>query len=87
MLSPDLAAGIHRVKGAKRLGVRWGNWLNADQSKELICSLEITSGWSPNHEEPVRAPQMKKTRPNWRDQRTNMKEHSRAVCVFNRSNS
>jgi hypothetical protein len=27
LLSPDLAAGIRRVKGAKRLGVRIGNWL------------------------------------------------------------
>ena len=27
LLSPELAAGIRRVKGAKRLGVRIGNWL------------------------------------------------------------
>src|SRR5438876_1397207 len=27
LLSPDLAAGIRRVKGAKRLGMRIGNWL------------------------------------------------------------
>jgi hypothetical protein len=26
LLSPDLAAGIRRVKGAKRLGIRLGNW-------------------------------------------------------------
>ena len=31
LLSPDLAAGIRRVKGAKRLGVRIGNWLTVDQ--------------------------------------------------------
>src|SRR6202171_4732368 len=36
LLSPDLAAGIRRVKGAKRLGVRIGNWLTADQSKTLL---------------------------------------------------
>src|ERR1035438_1857534 len=36
LLSPDLAAGIHRVKGAKRLGVRVGNWLTIDQSKTLL---------------------------------------------------
>src|SRR5664279_6443455 len=30
LLSPDLAAGIRRVKGAKRLGMRIGNWLTAD---------------------------------------------------------
>src|SRR5712692_4745269 len=27
LLSPELAAGIRRVKGARRLGVRVGNWL------------------------------------------------------------
>src|SRR5438477_10570149 len=36
LLSPDLAAGIRRVKGAKRLGVRVGNWLTSDQSKTLL---------------------------------------------------
>ena len=36
LLSPDLAAGIRRVKGAKRLGVRIGNWLTLDQSRTLI---------------------------------------------------
>jgi len=36
LLSPDLAAGIRRVKGAKRLGVRIGNWLTFDQSKTLL---------------------------------------------------
>jgi len=36
LLSPDLAAGIRRVKGAKRLGVRIGNWLTVDQSKALL---------------------------------------------------
>lgn len=37
LLSPDLAAGIRRVKGAKRLGVRVGNWLTADQGKKLLA--------------------------------------------------
>jgi site-specific recombinase XerD len=37
LLSPDLAAGIRRVKGAKRLGVRVGNWLTAEQSKMLLA--------------------------------------------------
>jgi site-specific recombinase XerD len=36
LLSPDLAAGIRRVKGAKRLGVRIGNWLTIDQSRSLL---------------------------------------------------
>jgi site-specific recombinase XerD len=31
-----LAAGIARVKGAKRLGVRIGNWLTAEQGKALL---------------------------------------------------
>jgi len=39
LLIPDLAAGIRRVKGAKRLGVRIGNWLTVDQSKTLLGEL------------------------------------------------
>ena len=35
LLSADLAAGIRRVKGVKKLGVRLGNWLTADQSQAL----------------------------------------------------
>ena len=35
LLSPDLAAGIRRVKGAKRLGIRVGNWLTVDQFQDL----------------------------------------------------
>ena len=35
LLSPDLAAGIRRVKGVKKLGVRLGNWLTAQQSQAL----------------------------------------------------
>jgi site-specific recombinase XerD len=35
LLSPDLAAGIRRVKGAKRLGARLGNWLTAQQARML----------------------------------------------------
>lgn len=36
LLSPDLAPGIWRVKGAKRLGVHVGNWLTVDQSRTLL---------------------------------------------------
>lgn len=36
LLSPELAAGIRRVKGAKRLGVRVGNWLSTDEAKALL---------------------------------------------------
>jgi cellobiose phosphorylase len=32
-LSPELAAGIRRVKGVRRIGVRVGNWLTAEQAK------------------------------------------------------
>ncbi len=35
LLSPELAAGIRRVKGARRLGVRLGNWLTAQQARRL----------------------------------------------------
>ena len=43
LLTPELAAGIGRVKGAKRLGVRIGNWLTVDQSKMLLqkCPWEM----------------------------------------------
>ncbi len=33
LLSPDLAAGIRRVKGVKKLGVRLGNWLTQNRAK------------------------------------------------------
>jgi integrase len=36
LLSPDLAASIRRVKGAKRLGMRLGNWLTSTQERELL---------------------------------------------------
>ena len=35
LLSPELAAGIRRVKGAKKLGVRLGNWLTATEARTL----------------------------------------------------
>ena len=35
LLSPELAAGIRRVKGAKRLGVRLANWLTATEARIL----------------------------------------------------
>jgi integrase len=34
--SPELAIGIRRVKGVKRLGRRIGNWLTRDQAQELF---------------------------------------------------
>ena len=35
LLSADLAAGIRRVKGVKKLGVRLANWLTAEQAQAL----------------------------------------------------
>ncbi len=35
LLSADLAAGIWRVKGVKKLGARLGNWLTAEQGVAL----------------------------------------------------
>src|SRR5258708_27959273 len=32
---PDLAAGIRRVKGVKKMGVRGGSWLDAGQGRGL----------------------------------------------------
>ena len=36
LLSPELAAGISRVKGVKQLGFRSGNWLSIEQSSEVL---------------------------------------------------
>jgi integrase len=36
LLSPELAAGIRRVKGVKQLGSRAGNWLTHDEAKLLL---------------------------------------------------
>jgi site-specific recombinase XerD len=36
LLSPELAAGISRVKGVKQLGFRSGNWLSTAQSSEVL---------------------------------------------------
>ena len=35
LLSPELAAGIRRVKGVKRLSVRLGNWLSPNEARTL----------------------------------------------------
>ena len=41
LLSPDLAAGIRRVKGAKRLGVRVGNWLHLSTYRRQMSQLGV----------------------------------------------
>jgi site-specific recombinase XerD len=43
LLSVDLAAGIRRVKGAKRLGMPVGNWLSAEQGKHLLRTVDLQS--------------------------------------------
>ncbi len=43
LLNPDLAAGIRRVKGAKRLGMRLGNWLTIDQGRRLLSTPDSGS--------------------------------------------
>jgi site-specific recombinase XerC len=43
LLSPELAAGIRRVKGVRRIGVRIGNWLTAEQSKRLLAAADRES--------------------------------------------
>jgi integrase len=36
LMAPELAAGIGRVKGVKREGIRTGNWLTVHQAEKLI---------------------------------------------------
>ncbi len=43
LLSPELAAGIRRVKGVRRIGVRPGNWLTAEQGKRLLANVDRDS--------------------------------------------
>src|SRR2546425_11317992 len=43
LLSPELAAGIRRVKGARRLGVRLGNWLTPEQARRLLTQRTPTT--------------------------------------------
>src|ERR1035437_8992652 len=38
-LSSELAIGVRRVKGVKRLGRRIGNWLTGDQAQELLNTV------------------------------------------------
>src|SRR6266481_8940976 len=35
-LSPELAIGIRRVKGVKRLGRKVGNWLSGNEAQDLV---------------------------------------------------
>jgi site-specific recombinase XerD len=42
LLAPELAAGIQRVKSAKTLGVRTGNWLNTKEAQALLNAPDIS---------------------------------------------
>jgi len=43
LLAPELAAGIQRVKSAKSIGVRTGNWLSLKQAQALLNAPDITT--------------------------------------------
>src|ERR1039457_2757899 len=43
LLAPELAAGIARVKSAKSIGVRTGNWLSLKQAQALLNAPDITT--------------------------------------------
>jgi integrase/recombinase XerD len=44
LIAPELAAGIARVKGAKSVGVRTGNWLSVRQAQKLLNVPDTTFG-------------------------------------------
>ena len=46
-LSPELAIGIRRVKGVKRLGRKMGNWLTRNEAQELVNAASEANlrGW------------------------------------------
>src|ERR1035441_9521586 len=41
--APELAAGITRVKGAKSIGVRVGNWLSVQQAQRLLNAPDVST--------------------------------------------
>jgi len=43
ILAPELAAGIARVKSAKSVGIRTGNWLSARQAQNLLNAPDVTT--------------------------------------------
>src|SRR5436190_16847358 len=43
LLSPELAAGIRRVKGLRRIGVRLGNWLTPEQGRRLLAETDAAT--------------------------------------------
>jgi integrase len=43
LLSPELAAGIRRVRGVRRIGVRLGNWLTPEQGRRLLAQANVVT--------------------------------------------
>src|ERR1700693_4982656 len=43
LLAPELAAGIARVKSAKAVGIRVGNWLSLRQAQALLSAPDIAT--------------------------------------------
>ena len=43
LLAPELAAGINRVKSAKSVGIRTGNWLSVRQAQSLLNAPDIST--------------------------------------------
>jgi site-specific recombinase XerC len=43
LLSPELAAGISRVKGVKQLDFRTGNWLSAEECSAVLSRVHGTT--------------------------------------------
>src|SRR5467141_3224065 len=43
LLAPELAAGIARVKSAKSIGIRVGNWLSQRQAQALLSAPDIST--------------------------------------------
>jgi integrase len=43
LLAPELAAGISRVKSAKTVGIRMGNWLSLKQAQTLLDTPDTTT--------------------------------------------
>lgn len=56
LLSPELAAGIRHVKGAKKLGVRLGNWLTAEEYQ--TWKLSLFSFYSPSDQDALVIPEV-----------------------------
>jgi integrase/recombinase XerD len=42
-LAPELAAGIARVRSAKSVGIRVGNWLSVRQAQGLLNALDVST--------------------------------------------